>query len=77
MNARVIDISTDDVVVDREGTVWVYDNEVWRYAVCYASDIPELTGWDVHEELPTEFEPYRVLDGAARALVRGALGFGR
>jgi hypothetical protein len=66
---RAIDVSLDDVmVVDNQGTVWVADESdggQWSY----------LTegfkiSWDKHRELPEQYEPYVVLDDAARTAIQ-------
>ncbi len=66
MLAMVAESGAYDVLVDRQGTLWVRDGGLWRY-VCGDG----LTTWDERVTLPVEFEPYRGLDRASAALVCG------
>ncbi|AQT25795.1 hypothetical protein EniyanLRS_146 [Mycobacterium phage EniyanLRS] len=68
---RAIDVSIDDeVVVDAQGTLWVWLNysQQWAYVVDDG-----MTDFDRREYLPEQFEPYLKLDRSARELVKGAL----
>lgn len=67
------EVRTDDsMVVDREGTIWFFNTDVkkWDYVVMTAMK-PDggKSGWDLHEALPTHYEPYTALDLAARLLI--------
>lgn len=63
------------MVVDREGTVWLHcgtavvDGGYWRYV---ADPFGELS-YDLFDELPTGYEPYTALDGAASSLIHRAI----
>jgi hypothetical protein len=63
--------STDifDVLVDRDGTVWVRVGDGWSYL----SDLTEVS-WDIHRVLLQEYEPYRPLDEAAAAIITAHIG---
>ncbi|AER48376.1 hypothetical protein BILLKNUCKLES_85 [Mycobacterium phage BillKnuckles] len=63
------EVSTeDDMVVDREGTVWVATRGGdWRYIT------EDGLSWDIHETYPPEqYEPYVQLEAAARRIIARA-----
>jgi hypothetical protein len=68
------DVSTDDdMVVDVEGSVWVWmkADKTWRYLISSANF--GQYGWDSYDYLPETYEPYVALDRAARLVIRKGL----
>jgi hypothetical protein len=69
------EVSWDDIVVDREGSIWVHgaNGRGWQYFASTGNTRPDLS-WDDHIDLPDSYGPFVLLDGPARHLVRFTLG---
>ena len=66
---RGLDVPVDAVVVDSDGTLWMFDAAVdqWRYVAGAAMF------WDGFDVPPERYEPYTELDTAVTALLRRAI----
>jgi hypothetical protein len=68
---RASEVSTGDIAVDKDGTVWLHAGTAevpggyWRYVEGFEGELSS----DKFEKLPLEYEPYTALDLAARSLV--------
>lgn len=69
MNAYVAEADGSDVLLDKDGTLWVHlRDDAWAYV----TDGNRLC-WDMRDRLPVDYEPYRSLDSAASSLVLTAI----
>ena len=68
LTAALAGVEIDRALVDKDGCIWVHVGPGWSY-------LSEFTtiSWDVHEQLPELYEPYRTLDAAATKLVAKAV----
>lgn len=69
--ANIASADRYDVLVDRDGTVWVRVRVRRADWWAYLTDTGEL-GWDTRRVLPEDYEPYRPLDAAAARIVQRA-----
>jgi hypothetical protein len=76
------DVSTEDAVVDEEGTIWIHTSGRWRYFTWWTPPRPTsppqpteqpVLSWDVFDRLPDNYEPYTRLDPAAVHTLRWVL----
>ncbi len=62
-----------DVLIDKDGCVWVrLATDEWSYL----SDLTEIS-WDIRPRLPEIYEPYRPLDATATRFVKANLTYNK